>query len=138
MSISSQSSVATGEAALRGVPERTTAAWDKNDAGAFAEVFTRDTKVVIAGTYLQGRDQVFAYISAAFAGPIKGTRVVSDPVSVEYINADTGLVMTEGGILLPGEASVAGERAIWGTWVLAREDGQWRIRAYHSSPIRKG
>jgi uncharacterized protein (TIGR02246 family) len=138
MSIGNQASVATGAAALRDVPERTTAAWEKHDAGMFADAFTTDTKVVIAGTYLQGRDQVYAYISAAFAGPIKGTRVVSDPVSAEYINADTGLVMTEGGILLPGEASVSDDRAIWGTWVLAQEDGQWRIRAYHSSPIRKG
>jgi uncharacterized protein (TIGR02246 family) len=104
---------------------------------AFADVFTADTKVVIAGTYLQGRHQVYAHIPAAFAGPVKGTRVVSDPVSVEYMNADTGLVMTGGGILLPGEAAVSAERAIWDACVLAQEDGQWRIRAYHSSPIRK-
>lgn len=125
----------TSESALSHVPERTTNAWANLDASAFAEVFTRDTKVVIAGTYLQGRDAVLSYISAAFSGPLKGTTVISAPVSTEYINAETGLVITEGGVLLPGEMDVSAERAIRGTWVLAREDGEWRIRAYHSSPV---
>jgi uncharacterized protein (TIGR02246 family) len=127
--------VLTDEAALRRVPERTSEAWASHDANAFADAFTTDTKVVIAGTYLRGRDEVRAYISAAFSGPIKGTTVISDPVSIEYINAGTGLVITEGGIVPPGTATFSAERAIRGTWVLAVEDGEWRIRAYHSSPI---
>jgi uncharacterized protein (TIGR02246 family) len=130
--------IAAGEtidSVLSQVPERTTNAWASLDASAFAGVFTRDTKVVIAGTYLQGRDEVRSYISAAFSGPLKGTTVISSPVSIEYINAETGLVITEGGVLLPGEVDVSAERAIRGTWVLAPEDGEWRIRAYHSSPI---
>jgi uncharacterized protein (TIGR02246 family) len=125
----------TGEAVLRRVPERTTEAWASHDASAFADVFTADAKVVIAGTYLRGRDEVRSYMSAAFSGPVKGTTVVSDPVSVEYINVDAGLIITEGGVLLPGETAVSAARAIRGTWVLAVEDGKWRIRAYHSSPI---
>jgi len=72
--------MATDEIVLRQVPERTTEAWASNDADAFAEVFTEDTEVVIAGTYLRGRDEVRSYISAAFSGPIRGTRVISAPV----------------------------------------------------------
>lgn len=60
----------TDEAALRHVPERTTNAWASHDASAFADAFTEDTKVVIAGTYLQGRDRVRSYMSAAFSGPV--------------------------------------------------------------------
>jgi len=128
---------ATDESALRRVTERTTEAWARHDADAFAETFTKDAKVVIAGTYLRGRDEVRSYMSAAFSGPIKGTTVTSPPVSAEYINAETGLVITEGGVVLPGERAVSPERAIRGTWVLAVEEGKWRIRAYHSSPIPK-
>jgi uncharacterized protein (TIGR02246 family) len=127
----------TDDAALRQVTERTTQAWADHDPAAFAQVFAKDTKVVIAGHYLQSRDEVRAYISAAFSGPVKGTRVIMNPVSAEFMSADTGVVMTEGGILLPGETSVAAERAIWGTWVLAVEDAEWRIRAYHSSPVAR-
>jgi uncharacterized protein (TIGR02246 family) len=125
----------TDQSALNQVPERTTSAWASHDASVFAQAFTTDTEVVIAGAHLRGRDEVRSYMSAAFSGPIKGTTVISDPVSTEYINAETGLVITEGGVVLPGEANVTGERAIRATWVLAVEDGEWRIRAYHSSPI---
>ncbi len=125
------------KAALHQVPARTTQAWANHDPDAFARVFAKNTKVVIAGHYLKNRDEVRAYISEAFSGPVKGTRVIMDPVSAEFMSADTGLVMTEGGILLPGETSVAAERAIRGTWVLAMEDGEWRIRAYHSSPVSR-
>jgi uncharacterized protein (TIGR02246 family) len=135
MSSGIKTSAVTGESVLRQVPERTTSAWTSHDASAFAEVFTRDTEVVIAGSYLRGRDEVRSYMSAAFSGPLKGTTVISAPVSTEYINAETGLVITEGGVILPGETDVSAERAIRGTWVLAPEDGEWRIRAYHSSPI---
>jgi uncharacterized protein (TIGR02246 family) len=125
----------TDEAALRRVPERTTEAWASYDANAFADAFTEDTKVVIGGTYLRGRGEVRSYMSAAFSGPIKGTTVASDPISVEYFSVDAGLVITEGGIMLPGETFVSAAHAIRATWVLTAKDGEWRIRAYHSSPI---
>jgi uncharacterized protein (TIGR02246 family) len=135
MSGSRITSGVASESVLRQVPERTTSAWASQDASGFAEVFTRDTEVVIAGSYLRGRDEVRSYMSAAFSGPLKGTSVISAPVSTEYVNAETGLVITEGGVILPGETDVSAERAIRATWVLAPEDGEWRIRAYHSSPI---
>lgn len=137
MPSSSMRAAVTDDAVLRQVPEHTTKAWASHDANAFAEVFTKDTKVVIAGTYLRGRDEVRSYMSAAFSGPLKGTAVISAPVSAEYLGAEVGLVITEGGVLLPGETSISAERAIRGTWVLALEDEEWRIRAYHSSPIPK-
>jgi uncharacterized protein (TIGR02246 family) len=135
MSTSRISSALTDAAALRSVTERTTEAWAINDARAFADSFTADAKVVIAGTYVRGRDEVRSYMSFAFGGPIKGTTVISDPISIEYIGVHTGLIITEGGVVLPGETDVAAARAIRGTWVLTVEDGEWRISAYHSSPI---
>ncbi len=135
MSGSRVTSGVTRESVLRQVTERTTSAWASHDPSAFAEVFTSDTKVVIAGSYLRGRDAIRSYMAAAFSGPLKGTTVISAPVSTEYVNAETGLVITEGGVMLPGETDVCAERAIRGTWLLVPEDGEWRIRAYHSSPI---
>lgn len=72
--------------------------------------------MVIAGTYLLGRDAVRSYISAAFAGPFRGTRVVIDPVYVKRLSSDLALIVTEGGVLLPGESEFAPQRAIRGTW----------------------
>lgn len=135
MPTSSMPPALTDEVPLRRVPERTTEAWANHDPNVFADIFTTEAKVVIAGTYLRGRDEIRSYMSAAFSGPIKGTTVVSEPVSAEYISDDTGLVITEGGVVLPGETAVSAAHALRATWVLTIADGEWRISAYHSSPI---
>ncbi|HEY3868443.1 MAG TPA: SgcJ/EcaC family oxidoreductase [Actinocrinis sp.] len=124
------------EAALRAVPERTTAAWAAGDAAAFSAEFDQDAKVVIAGTYLRSHQEILKYVTFAFSGPVKGTRVVSDPVEILRLDRDTALVMTEGGVLVPGEAEIAPERALRGTWILSKRGEDWRITAYHSSPIK--
>ncbi len=135
MSSGSLSAAVTDESVPRHVPARTTEAWARHDADAFATLFSPAANVVIAGTHLVGRDAVRSYMSAAFAGPIRGTRVVSDPESVDYLTPDVVLLVTTGGVLLPGETEVSPGRAIRGTWVLVDEGEGWQIRAYHSSPI---
>lgn len=135
MQESNMSGVATEESAPSQVAESTTKAWASHDPDAFAAAFTADSNVVIAGAYLQNHAEVLAYISAAFSGPVKGTRVISDPVYLEYLGDNIALMITEGGILVPGETEVSPERAIRGTWVLAKVGKEWLIRAYHSSPI---
>jgi uncharacterized protein (TIGR02246 family) len=127
--------VSVTDSAVHDVPARTTLAWAAHDPEAFAAVFTQDANVVIAGSYLVGRDAVRSYLSAAFAGPMKGTRVVSDPVYLEYLSPDMALMVTVGGALVPGEAEVSPQRALRGTWVLVNGGHEWLIRAYHSSPI---
>jgi uncharacterized protein (TIGR02246 family) len=134
---SSISAAVTDESALRQVPAQTTLAWARQDADAFAAIFDQHANVVIAGTYLVGREAVRSYMSAAFSGPIRGTRVVSDPVYVEYLSPDVALLVTTGGVLTPGETHVSPDRAIRGTWILVNGDEGWQIRAYHSSPIPK-
>jgi uncharacterized protein (TIGR02246 family) len=133
--ITSTSVVVDDEVALRGVPERTTIAWRDGDAEAFAAEFTDDSLVVIAGRYLKGHAQILGYITRAFTGPMKGTEVVSDPVSVSYLDTDTALLITEGGVRAPHEAAIPAERALRGTWILSRRDGTWGISAYHSSQM---
>ncbi|HTI23733.1 MAG TPA: SgcJ/EcaC family oxidoreductase [Kutzneria sp.] len=117
----------------RQVPERTTAAWLAGDAEAFAAEFTDDALVVIAGHYLRGHAQVLGYVTKAFAGPMKGTGVISNPIHLSYLDQDTVLLITDGGVLAPGETAPAPERSLYGTWILSRRDGRWGISAYHSS-----
>ncbi|WP_213451331.1 SgcJ/EcaC family oxidoreductase [Rhizomonospora bruguierae] len=138
MSTSSQSTATADDVVLHRVLERTSEAWARSDAGAFAAAFSPSTNVVIAGSYLLGRDAVRDFIGAAFAGPMRGTRVVIDPVYLKRFAPDVALVVTEGGVLLPGESEVAPGRGIRGTWLLGRVDEQWQVAAYHSSPIPAG
>lgn len=118
------------------LPRRMIAAWSANDADAFAQLFTEDATMVLPGdVYLASREEIRAYMAAAYAGPLKGTGVAGSPLGLRFLSETSGVIVTRGGILAPGEREVSAERAIRATWVVAKHDGQWYIGAYHNSPI---
>ncbi len=55
-------------------------------------------------------------------------------VDVRFPTGDTAIVVSEDGIIFPGQDAVASERPVRATWVLVRPDGGWRIASYHNSP----
>jgi uncharacterized protein (TIGR02246 family) len=109
-------------------------AWEAGDAEAFAAGYTEDASVIQPGVYEKDREEIRANIAAAFAGPLKGSRAASHPVNVRFLAGDTAIVVSEDGILFPGQDAVAKERLVRATWVLVRRDGGWRIASYHNSP----
>jgi uncharacterized protein (TIGR02246 family) len=121
-------------AAVREIPQRITEAWAGNDAEAFAAVFTEDATMVLPGSFATGRDGVRGFMAAAFAGPYRGTRVFGEPKSVRVLGPDTAVIVTLGGVLAPGDTTVAEERAVHATWVVSKQDGEWLIAAYQNSP----
>ncbi|MFD4660047.1 SgcJ/EcaC family oxidoreductase [Kitasatospora sp. NPDC058444] len=123
-------------AALSAVPQRIVAAWAEQDAEGFAEVFTEDATLILPGdVFLTSREAIRAFMTQAFAGPFKGTRVTGDPVSVRPLAENVAVLVTRGGVLAPGDAEVTAERAIRATWVLAREGADWKIASYQNTPI---
>jgi uncharacterized protein (TIGR02246 family) len=72
-------------------------------------------------------------MASAFAGPLKGSRLIDQPQDVRFLNEDTTIVISEGGIVFPGQNAVPGEGAVRATWVLARRDGSWHVAACHYS-----
>ncbi|GII76270.1 hypothetical protein Sru01_12520 [Sphaerisporangium rufum] len=121
-------------AAVAGVPGRIVAAWARQDAKAFAEVFTPDGTMILPGIYRKGAADIEGFMAAAFAGPYQGTRVTGTPIDLRFLGQDAALVITEGGVLAPGETEVAAERAIRATWVVTRHEGEWKLAGYQNSP----
>lgn len=128
------------QAAAVEVPQRIVAAWAEHDHDAFADLFTENAHLILAGDiFLQGREAIRTFMAQAYAGPFKGTRVTGDPLAAKFHGPDFALVVTQGGVLAPGETEVARERAIRATWMLARESGgEWRIAGYQNTPIHAG
>ena len=124
-------------AALADVPRRMMDAWAGNDADAFAALFTDDATMVLPGEDLRSsKNEIRAFMAAQYAGPLKGTSVFGTPLSVRVLDDDNAVLITRGGVVLPGSNTVAPEREIQATWVLRRENDEWFITAYHNSPLR--
>ncbi len=121
-------------AALAG-PLRAQAAWNDNDADAFADVFVENGSILVGDDQLTDRDAIRAYLRDAFAGKLRGTRVVQDPIEVKVLAPDVAVVITEGGVVYEGETEVPADRAVRATWVSVRREGEWRLFSQQSSPI---
>jgi len=92
-----------------------------------------DASVVQPGVYKKDRQEIQSTMAGGFAGPLKGSRVIDQPRDVRFLNEDTAIVISEGGIVFPGQNAVPSEGTVRATWVLAKRDGRWLVAAYHYS-----
>ena len=110
-------------------------AWADGDATAFVEFYTDDATVVQPAIHKKNKDDIYTSMAAGFAGPLKGSRVHDEPGSVRFFGFDTAVIITEGGILMAGQDEVPAERLVRATWVFVRQNDEWRVAAYHNSPV---
>jgi uncharacterized protein (TIGR02246 family) len=117
------------------IPQRIQAAWARNDADFFADTFTENGSLLMQDNQLTSREQIRAYMAAGFEGPLKGARVHGWPMFVKYLNDKVAMVVTQGGIIMPGETEIAPERQIRATWIITEQDGEWKLVSHQSSPV---
>ncbi|MEU4767019.1 SgcJ/EcaC family oxidoreductase [Actinosynnema sp. NPDC023794] len=129
------STEATGvelKAVIDGIAE----AWADNNPDGFADLYTTDATMVLSGDrFFRGREVIRKVAVEQFKSAHKGTTLLQNIVVSRLLTDDTAVVVTEGGVLAPGQSEPSPERALRATWVLAREDGKWLIAAYQNGRL---
>lgn len=120
--------------AIASLTQKVIAAWAYHDADAFAEVFTEDATMTLAGLYKKGREEIRAYMAEAFEGKYKGTQVTGKPVDLRPLGRDAAILLSQGGVLEPGESEVSDRGAVRAAWVVVKQDGKWLLAAYQNTP----
>ncbi|MFI9450197.1 SgcJ/EcaC family oxidoreductase [Amycolatopsis sp. NPDC052450] len=128
------SSTKAEQAAVAALTQKVISAWAYNDADTFADVFTEDGTMILPGLYKKGREEIRAYLKDAFADQYKGTQVTGKPVDIRFFSNEVGLLLTQGGVLAPGESEVSDAQAIRAAWFVVKQDGEWKLAAYQNSP----
>ncbi|SNX66320.1 uncharacterized protein (TIGR02246 family) [Streptomyces sp. TLI_55] len=126
---------AADAAAIQAVLAKSYAAWEAGDADGMVADYTPDATAIMTGSLRGSRENIRAAMALAFDGPLKGSWTSNKQLSMRFVGADAAIVISESGILFPGQTELPDTAKVNATWVLERRDGQWLIAAYHNSPV---
>jgi uncharacterized protein (TIGR02246 family) len=110
--------------------------WERNDADIIADAFTDNGSMLLGDEQLKGREAIRSYLADAFSAGFQGTKIHDDPAEIKVLGENVGLVISKGGLLSSGETSVPPDRENRNTWVVVKQQGEWRLLSYQSSPIK--
>ncbi|MER6288519.1 SgcJ/EcaC family oxidoreductase [Streptomyces sviceus] len=122
------------EAAVLDVVKGVYQAWNNADPDAFVAEYFDNASAILPGSYLKSRQEIHGAMAFSFSGPLKGTRASDNILDVRFLNDEAAVVISETGVLIPGETEAPPERTVYATWVLAKKDGKWQLAAYSNSP----
>ena len=122
------------EEAFQAVLDQSYEAWTAGDAAAMVANYTEDATAIMTGSLRENREAVRHNMALAFAGPLQNTSTYNKQLGLRFVGDDAAIVISESGILFPGQTEVADAAKVNATWVFEKRDGQWLIAAYHNSP----
>jgi uncharacterized protein (TIGR02246 family) len=125
---------AEDQAAIRSVLVDSYKAWEAGDAEGMVANYTADATAIMTGSFRDSRAVIRENMALAFAGPLKGSSTYNKQLSLRFVGRDAAIVVSESGILFPGDTEVPDTAKVNATWVFEKRDGQWLIAAYHNSP----
>ena len=123
------------ETAIQTILDDSYRAWAAGDAAGMVADYTADATAIMPGSLRDGRDAIRESMAKAFAGPLKDTSIYSKQLGLRFVGDGTAIVVSESGILFPGQTEVPDEGKVNATWVLEKRDGSWKIAAYHNSAV---
>ena len=127
---------AEDEAAIQAVLVDSYQAWEAGDADGMVANYTADATAIMTGSLRDSRNLIRDSMAAAFEGPLKGSSTYNKHLGLRFVGRDAAILVSESGILFPGQTEVPDTGKVNATWVFEKRDGQWLIAAYHNSPVR--
>ena len=124
------------EIAIQAVLNDSYRAWAAGDSAAMVADYTADATAIMPGSLRDGRDTIRESMGQSFAGPLKNTSTANKQLSLRFVGEGAAIVVSESGILFPGQTEVPDESKVNATWVLEKRDGSWKIAAYHNSAVQ--
>ena len=117
-------------AVLDGIHE----AWNQADPDAFVADYLENASAILPGRHMKSRTEIHDSMAYSFNGPLKGTRTSNTVLNIQFLTTDTAVVVSQSGVLIPGESAAPPERTSLATWVLTKQDDKWLVAAYSNSP----
>lgn len=131
---SDNAALVDADCAVRAVLDAVYAAWAANDADAFVAPYAETATAVLPGTYLPDRQAIRATMATLFAGDLNGSKGVHEVHSIRFVGTDVAVVISKGAMLLAGQTEPDAAKRALETWVLSKQDGTWRVQAFHNCP----
>ena len=123
------------EGAVITVPLRIRAAWDRQDADAFASIFVENGSFIIGDDTLTNPDEIRDYVKELFAGPASGTRFHEEALEIRLLDENVAVAIMQGGVLMDGESEPARTRTHRSVYLTVKRDGDWRLLSLQTNPI---
>lgn len=121
--------------AIEGIVREVEAGWNSGDGGRFAAPFGEEADyVIVNGMFIKGKGAIAGghqaifdtiYIGSRNDFELEGLRFLTRDVAVARVRAH--LKFAQGGVEKEGHAR--------STWVLVKDGGEWRVEAFHNTPI---
>ena len=124
------------ERSLRALYRAVLAAWNADDAEAFAAPFAEDGQVVgFDGSEITGRASIAEQMAAIFADHATGS-YVGIVRSVRPLGVDAAVLRAVSGVVPGGESDLKPELNAIQSLVAERHDDGWQIILYHNTPAQ--
>ncbi len=124
-------------ALIQNLYQRILDGWNRGDGAAFAAPFAEECEfIAFDGTHFTERQAIAAFHQTLFDKWMRGTRLVGQVERVRALGPDAAVLYAVGGTILRNHTSAAPERDSLQTLVAQRQDGEWRLVAFHNTRLR--
>lgn len=115
-------------------------AWGEGDGRAYAECFTDDADyVTFNGQHLKGSKEIDEVHQELWSGVLRDSKLVAGPVPTElrFLTPELAIAHATGAVQLRFHKKPPTSRFSINTNVLIKQNGQWKISAFHNCRIQK-